>query len=311
MRSVVQMERPSSKLTQEVVKAYIAGIRAEMKAKKEGTFNPSEVRAEEGKKKAAAKAKSLLDRGVLSAEIVEEVNCLDEDIKNKTAELKDLYGIDVEAGTLAAAIEANNLEIEEVTRIKNKLIEEKKAEIAALQVEYNEKKAKLDAKYLEDKAEVEAKLEKDKEEAKYDLERTKKVDNDSWTDDKNKREAVLAGKESAVVEREKAVSVKEKEFLEMKAEVEALPAKIAAIEKSANATVDAEVNRILGIKKSAIEKEAKLDMQLLQKELDATKENLKIALAEKATAVEKLDAAYKEIAKTAQSSSQQSSKESK
>lgn len=309
------MIRPEGKFTKEIIQAYVEGVRAEQTAKKDGTFNPEEIRKEEGKKTAATKAKSLVDRGILSQEIVDEYNYYKDDIENKAAELKELYGIDIVAGTLAVLIEANDLEIAEAARLKNEITKEQQEKVDSLTAEYDAKKAKLDAEYEDKKKEVELKLDRDKKNAEYELNRTKKVDNDAWEDDKKAREAELKARELAVAAREEAVALKEKEYAEMKAEVEALPEKIAKVKKDAQESADKEVEKIVGIRKAAIEKEANLGKQLAEQKLEATEKALAEEKAKHEITAEKLDKAYSQMnelaTKTAQSAQPIYSKDNK
>ncbi len=289
------MKRPTEKDTKKVIMEYLAEVEKELAAKKEGKFNPEEVRKAEHKKEVAVKAEAIVERGILNQEILDEYNGLKEDIENKKIDLKNLYGIDVKAETLAALIESNNIELETFTAAKDALIAEKQAEINKLQIEYNEKKDALDKQYKEDKAEVDKQLLRDKADAKYDLAQTKKTENDEWADEKKEREAELAGREADVAEREEAVSGKEEEIAALKAEVEALPQKIAIAQKKAEDDAQKRMNTILEDKEAALKKEVELDKKLLEQELETLKKQLAAERENVATLTTKLDGAYTKI----------------
>ena len=101
----------------------------------EGKFDPAAKKEVARKKDVAAKAEKIIERGIVNDEIKEEYNCLQERISDMKSELETLIGITPTVGTLATLIEANNLEIAEVKRIKDELITEKTAELEALKLE--------------------------------------------------------------------------------------------------------------------------------------------------------------------------------
>ncbi len=289
------MKRPTEKDTKKVIMEYLAEVEKELAAKKEGKFNPEEVRKAEHKKEVAVKAEAVVERGILNQEILDEYNGLKEDIENKKVDLKNLYAIDVKAETLAALIESHNIELSTFKEAKDALIAEKQAELDSLQAQYDEKKAALDKQYREDKAEIDKQLKRDKEDAKYDLDKTKKTANDEWADEKKTREAELAKRESDVKIREEVVAEKEEEIADLKAEVEGLPQKIIIATKKAQDDAEKKMNSILEEKEATLKKEVELDKKLLEQELAAVKAQLASEKENSLTLTTKLDAAYKQI----------------
>jgi len=299
------MKRPTEKDTKKAIMEYLAEVEKELKTAKEGKFNPAEVRKEEHKKEVAVKAESIVEKGILNPEILDEFNALKEDIENKKADLKALYGIDVKAETLAALIESHNIEIETFKAAKDELIAEKTAELEELRAQYNDLRDSLSKEYNDKKAELELQFKRDKENAKYDLDREKKIENDKWADEKATREAELASRESDVKIREEVVAEKEEEIADLKAEVEALPQKIIVATKKAQEDAEKKMNSILEEKRTALEKEVELDKKLIEQELNAVKAQLAAERETNSTLTTKLDNAYNKIndlaAKVAQS----------
>lgn len=289
------MKRPTEKDTKKVIMDYVAEVEDQLKIAKEGKFNPEAVRKEEHKKEVSVKAEAIVEKGILNQEILDEFKGLKEDIENKKADLKTLYGIDAKAETLAALIESNNIELTTFRAAKDELIAEKQAELDALEAQYDEKEEALQKSYEAKKTEVNLNYKRDLANANYGLERNKKIANDAWADEKRDREAKLAAQEAAVIARENTVTDAEAEIQTLKTEVESLPQKIIIATKKAQDDAEKKMNSILEEKKTALEKEVELDKKLLNQELAQVKATL--AKTEEALAVSasKLDDAYKQI----------------
>lgn len=289
------MKRPTEKDTKKVIMDYLAEVEKELQTAKKGKFNPAEVRKEEYKKEVAVKAEAIVEKGILNQDIIDEYEGLKEDIENKKKDLKALYGIDVKAETLAALIEANNIELTTFKEAKDALIAEKNAELEVLRVQFNDLRFELSKEYNDKKAELELQFKRDKENAKYDLDREKKIENDKWADEKATREAALATRESDVKIREEVVSEEEEEIADLKAEVEGLPQKIIIATKKAQEDAEKKMNSILEEREATLKKEVELDKKLLEQELAAVKAQLASEKENSLTLTTKLDAAYKQI----------------
>ena len=123
----INMNRPTEKDTKKVILAYLEEKEKELAEAKQGKFNPEAVRKEEHKKEVAVQAQSIVGKGILNQDILDEYEGLKEDIENKKADLKNLYAIDVKAETLAALIESHNIELETFKAAKDAL--SKKADL--------------------------------------------------------------------------------------------------------------------------------------------------------------------------------------
>lgn len=300
------MSRVTEKDTKKVILGYVAELEEKIALQKEGTFNPEIVRVEAVKKENTAKAEKIVELNILAPEIMDEYNGLKADIEAKKADLKTLYDIDVKAETLAALIEANNIEIEEARKAKDEIIEERKAELDELRVRYNKLEEELKNRYDEmdsnlDKlydskyADAKSKFERKLEENKYTLERQKVVDNDAWEDEKTKREAELSSREEAVAEREAVVSNSETEIESLKAQVEDMPEQIAKAKEEGYRDGEAKGKTSAAIEYSYKKKELELDKKLVDQENAQLKEALIKAEKEKEDMANKLEAAYEKI----------------
>lgn len=300
------MSKVTEKDTKKVILGYVADLEAEIAALKEGTFNPETVRKETEKKENAEKAQAIVGLNILSPEIVEQYKALKADIEAKKVDLKNLYEIDAKAETLAALIEANNLERQKMAKDKEEALAEKRAEIQELQdrydklseqlrEEYDEKEANLQKVYYAKYEEEEAKYQRKLEENQYYLGRKKVVDDDAWENEKAKREAELSAREEAVTARENEVSNAETEIASLKAQLDNMPEAIAKAKEEGYKDGEAKAKAAAAIEYNYKKKELELDKKLVDQENAQLKEALAKSDNEKQDMANKLEAAYEKI----------------
>lgn len=300
------MSKVTEKDTKKVILGYVAELEAQIAAQKEGTFNPETVRKETVKKENAKKAQVIVGLNILSPEIVEQYKALNADIEEKKKDLKNLYDIDVKAETLAALIEANNLEREKMNKDKEEAIAAKKAELQELQEkydklmdklqdEYEEKEENLQKLYNSKYEDEEANFQKKLEENKYTLNRQKVVDNDEWNDEKAKREAELKAREEAVQAREDAISNSEIEIASIRKQLEDMPEQIAKAKEEGIEEGRKKAESAAAIKYNYEKKELELDKKLVDQENAQLKEAAAKIEEEKKDLSDKLEAAYNKI----------------
>lgn len=196
--------------------------------------DPVAKQKEAAKTKVLETAEQVSGLDILNPTIVEQYKNLCEAIEMKKTELEELYGIQKEANSMVALINAHKDKAKELTdkyavltAEAVKTLEDKKA---ALNEEIKEleanKKAVLTATAEENKQlrkELEKERKRNEEEYSYNLTRSRKVENDKWTDEKVAREKVLAAKEADVTARAIAVAEKEDYIAELEAAKAATP----------------------------------------------------------------------------------------
>lgn len=279
----------------EVILERLHEVEAQLEEQKSKSFNPTSVKEESTKKEIAVKAKGIINMNILNSEIVDGYNAVLTDIANKKAELKELFDIEANANTLAALIQAHDIELSEFNESKDKLLAEKQEELKALQLNYETMKKDLAADIAKKKEENELAKEREEENYNYDLARRRKLENDIWEDEKARREKEISDREDAIKAKEAEIEQIKALNEELMAKVDEIPQLIAEAEAKAAEKATKECERIAAIKSATIRKEAELDKTLIQKELDSCKEALAKSEEENTKLNERLDAAYKQM----------------
>lgn len=288
-----------SKLTmrdkKEVILERLNELEESIAKKKEVSFNPDEKKEEVRKVEVTKKAERIIGLNILSQDIIDEYNAVKEDIENKKAELKNIYDIEVNANTLAALIEANDIEKNEALEAKEIMISEKTKKIEELESDFARRKEKLIEEYnmlIADK-----KLERQREEEiyKYEKKRSRDKENDTWEDEKAKREAELAAKEKELQSKLADVDYLNVQLSDLQETVCSIPDQVSEAKAQGAAEKEAEMKRIAAIREASLKKEIDLDKKLLQNELDNTKNMLVKSDEEIAKLNAKLEKAYEQI----------------
>ncbi|RAL26231.1 hypothetical protein [Thermoflavimicrobium daqui] len=247
--------------------------------------------------------------GKISEDITAQTNNLKtvkEAIAIKEAELKELFGIEKEAHTLAGLVNAH----QELKLAQEKELVEAKENATT---ELNEildqiKKAREEYEVLvkEQKAKLEQSQKREKEEFKYDFERHKKQSYDNLEDELaakrkefnlevEKKNAELDQYKKSLDERDVAIQKREEKMSQLEAEVEAFPKKLDEVKAEAEKKAEAEIKKVLAIREAALKREVEADRRILETERDNLKAQLETANENMATLQAKLDEAYKRI----------------
>lgn len=289
------MERPRKTAAKEIIWSYVEEIEAKLDAAKAGKFDPNAEREAARKKDVVAKAEKIVERGILNADITAEYEALKEQIADMKADIKTLTEIDVKVSTLAALIEANDIEIADAQAAKDEIIAQKKEELAALQAQIDSLEETRKASEKEYTDNLKKTRQREEEDYKYTTDKKHREEEDKWTEDLNARKKVLADQEIDMAAREaKCVSIEE-ENVSLKAEAASVESKIAEITKSAKEDAEKKMSQVLAIKEAAMKKEVAVDLQLANAELI----NVKAALTKSEDKVAELEAklaqAYKDM----------------
>lgn len=319
-----------AKITEKDTKATILGALRQAE-KKIGELEKGKLKAEQEttQKKATEtikKADSMVEVSMedkitdLSKSINQVLGKIGEDIavesKNlqtikdaislKETELKDLFGIEKQANTLSALVDAHQ---ELKLAQENELIdaretaENKLGEIESLIKTKTEEHQQL---LKEQAKEISQKQKRENEEFSYDFARRQKIESDKLADElasKRKefqqetenKNAEIAEYKKSLDERQTEVEKREQKADKLEAEVEAFPAKLQEVKAEADAKASAEIKRVLAIREAAMKKEVEADKRILEAERDNLKTQLETSLTANNTLQTKLDEAYKRI----------------
>ncbi len=262
-------EISSRSTKQDMLKAYKALLKQiETKGKKD--LKPEKLVREKENEKVLSEVKSFSTEGVagnihrlqleigtiltqLSDRLGTEVGKFDkieEAIRIKEEELKEIYEIDKSAASLAALIEAHDQEREQFEEEMKTKQDQLLHEIAQDREEWKREKQQYSAKVKEDHEGERKKREREKEEYKYVIQREKQLIKDQSNDEKNR---LLAEKEivqkeistmreqaeKSLSDRESAVQSKEEAFNLLQEKAENFPGEMEdAISKAVKASSD-------------------------------------------------------------------------
>ncbi|MBH8604040.1 hypothetical protein [Thermoactinomyces sp. CICC 10522] len=245
----------------------------------------------------------------ISEDILEQTQNLKtvkEAISMKEAELKELYGIEKQAHTLAALVNAHQeLKLSQ----EKELAEEKEkasSELAEILKQIETARKEHESLLKEQKEKLAQLKKREEEEFKYEFARHKKQAHDQLEDELaskrktfeaelEKRKKELDTYKKSLDEREEKIQKREEKMEELEAEVASIPDKIAQVKKEAKEKADAEMKKVLAIREAAFKKEVEADKRILEKERDNLKNQLQMANETIATLQAKLDEAYKRI----------------
>lgn len=290
---------------QEIMDAY-----QEAKSKLDSLTGMKDDPVAEAKAKADAEviksANTIVEKGILAPEIVEEYQNLCKAIEMKKSEIKELYGIESEANTMVAMINAHK-------DLKTQLTESHIARREAADQEFEEKKAELEAKIalLETQRtdlikatkeendvlinELKKNRKREEEEYAYSLKRQRQIENDKWADEKAVREKMLEEKETAVRVASEEVMKQIDYVAELEKKVAEIPALIEAAktEGEKKGKADADKSNVFEVR--AINTKNEYEQKMLNDQVARLAEALAAAELKNSVLQEKLDDAYTQM----------------
>lgn len=248
-------------------------------------------------------AANIVNAGILNDNYLDKYNKLMEALSLLEKRIKERYEIEAELNSLTALINSHkDLEVakeEEYKILKEKLANEMSEKKVELQAEISDLEQQKKDKIMEIKTESDAmtaKIIKDRqraeEEYSYNLRRQRKLENDTWEDEKAAREKELAINEK-IVDNKEAVLDEELEKIEaLKEQVSHIPVMLeeAKEEGVKKGKADADKSHVFEVRslKQQYEYEQKLATDKIQR-LEAAAEEAKCKIAELQN---KLDSAY-------------------
>lgn len=285
----------SSKNTKQEILDALSEAQKEIKELKAKKFDPVAETVEKENKAAVESAKETVNSNLFSEEITKKFTDLEKAIEVKSAELKELYGVEKELQNLVAIVNAGKSKKTELEATYEAKKAEMHRDIVDLQENYNSKNDALKKAYDESRNELEKQRKREAEEFQYNLKRSREKEDDVWADEKAKREAVVAEKEATAKALLAEVEAKAEEYENLKAEVEKIP---ALIEKARTEGLEAgkkEAGKEYGYKSSMAEKEHEFEVKVLNNKVDSLTAELTKVTSANESLQEKLDNAYAQI----------------
>jgi hypothetical protein len=311
--------RKSDKSTkQEMLDAYQA-VAQQLEEKRAAELAPErraeEKRAEEAVRVATAVEPEGIDRGIgqlksevgkFLADIAERLGAessrfssVQKAVQSKELELKELYGIEKAAVTLAALLEAQNQKRAEFETDMAREREELQSEIAFLRSEWDKEKKTHEAE-LKERDTVEKKArEREREEFNYAFKRDQQAIKDKLNDEKTALEKEIKLKresaEKDLAEREKAIGEKERELAELRAKALAFPKELETAVGQAVADTANRLKLEAKNREELLRKEFEGERNVLAARNEAFERTNKDLLAANAKLAQQLEAAYQKV----------------
>lgn len=231
---------------------------------------------------------------------------LDDAIKLKQEEIKELFEIEASAYALVALLNMQKEQEATFDERMNARRAEQQAKLDDLIAQTEAKRKENDEAARRYTAELKETRAREQEAFDYDLSRTRKLENDKWDDEKAAREkalqnriaeheATMEAEDAAIEKRKEELAAQEEVIAELRAKVDSIPQLVA--EAAAKAAKDAATSEARGFQfqKQMIEKDAKAAADLAAAQIKTLEEALAAEKARNITLETKLDDAYAKI----------------
>ena len=287
---------------QEIMDAYLA---AKKTLDKQASMKDDPVATAKAEHEAQiiASAEVTVNEDILNPAIIEKYKKLNAAIELKTKELNNLYGIEFEANSLVAIINAHKDKISEIeTNYKQKT--------ELLQKEYNQKKAELDEDIAnlklekqnildsinteanEARAEVAKKRAREEEEYTYNRDRQRQIEENEWNDKKEEEEKELEKRVAEVTKREEALTDQSDYIIELEGKVNSIPTLVEEAKAEGIKQGKADADKSNAFEVRALKKENEYNTNLLNDKIERLTSDLENVKSEKADLQARLDDAY-------------------
>ena len=220
-------------------------------------------------------------------------------VETKERDLKELYGIEKAAVSLAALIEAQNQKRSEFESQMTHDREELQNEMAFLRTEWDKEKKTHEAE-LKERDSAEKKMrDREREDFTYNFKRDQQAVKDKLNDEKATLEKEIQLKrevfEKEFAEREKAIAEKERELAELRTKASSFP---KDLENAVNQAVKEATERLkleAKNREELLRKEFEGDHNVLSARNDALEKANKDLLAANTKLAQQLEAAYQKV----------------
>lgn len=260
--------------------------------------------------KIAALQKNIVSvLGGLSGQLTEEIetfNNLQEAIKLKEAELKEVFGIETEAFALAALINTQNDQRDKFAAEMDEKRTVARSDLDELNKQLQQKRFEIQTETAELKAAAQKERQRDKEQYDYEFNRDKTIAKNALKDElaaerKEFDEQIEAERKEfeeekeELADREDAVTAREAKMADLEAKVAAFPDREAQIRKEVEDQTRKDEQRVAAIKDSYAKKDAENAKAILDNKVEMLEKALLAEQAKTAELSNKLDTAYEKI----------------
>ncbi len=321
---ITLVKKVSEKSTkQEMLEAYQA-LAKQLEEKRAADLAPErrleEKRAEEAVKAASGVQPDGIDRdigqlkseiGKLLADVSERLGTesarfrnIQKAVETKEAELRELYGIEKSAVSLAALIEAQNQKRGEFESQMTREREELQTEIDTKRAEWEEEKKAHDAEVKERDAVEKSAQDRAREDFNYNFKREQQAIKDKLADEKASLEKEIKLRretaEKDLAEREKALAEKERELAELRARAAAFPKELeTALNQATKETVD-RLKLEAKNREDLLSKQFEGERNVLATKNEALEKANKDLVTANARLAQQLEAAYQKVQEIAE-----------
>ena len=308
----------------QIYAAYQRHLKAQNQ-KRETTLNPVEINRAKQREETLQSATEIAGNGasqiasIRSAintelmgletrlgEATTRLETVESAIEERDVELKEVYGIEREAATLASLVEANEQAKAEFEDDMKAARESEDAYRAGAREQWTKDLTKIKANFEETKAELEKKQKRQQDEWKYDFDRQCKSEQDDFTDRLNSAKKAndklielanedIEKRSKAVADREAQAETIENKVSMLEGELEGLKAaKAADIEAAVeDAKRKSEVSKNIAIK--AVETKASAEQLVLSERLATREQQIEALQSQVEQLNQRLNEAYAKI----------------
>lgn len=292
---------------QTILKAYKEHVQ-ELAARTKGSLAPAQIQEEKRKSETLKRVENIAQLDVAStiqsltsnisntlSGILNDLEAkksalsdIEEAIVLKKQELNELYGIEKEAGSLVALIEAHKTQMFELQQE----YDNSKAELDAAMTSAKEAHKKQVAQWNEELAElrrVDTKTRaRELEEYKYNFERQKKLELDSLNDQIEAQKKEAAERESVLTQRETKIE-------DLENQIKVLESRLVSEVEAAVEKAKSDAKRSAGIEKSFMEKDHNALVNTLNAKLESTESRVADLIDQNKNLQRLLDAANEKV----------------
>ncbi|HAR96203.1 MAG TPA: hypothetical protein DCR97_09610 [Deltaproteobacteria bacterium] len=303
---------------QEMLDAYHAVLK-QLHEKDEAELKPERKVEEKKRKDAVQVAEGLSSEGAIkdiaslrveiskiltqiSDKLDEEVGKFrkaQEAIRFKQSELEELYGIEKQAMSLAALMEAQNRKQQEFEARTASEKEQLAQQIQATRVQWDEEKKLREAQIKEWDAAEKKRRDREREEFDYGFKREQKVAIEALQDEKSRLEKEISTKrielEAGLSSREKAIAEREAEFMELQKRASAFPKELeTAVARTIKETSD-RIGQDAKAREELLRKEFEGEKNVLRTRIESLEKSEKDQREQVAKLSQQLEKAYQKI----------------
>jgi hypothetical protein len=251
---------------QEILDAYEGAV-SKIKALESGKLDPIKEAGIKRAETTLSRAEIISAEDVVNPKVIEDYNTMKEAIKIAEDNLKEIYGIEKTAQTLAALINAQSEKRTDFDAELKAKRTDAETEVDAMFDKICESKATWELELKNARLSTEQARKREEEDFKYNLTRARKLDNDKWEDEKKSRESIVSNRETAATTREEQVLERETTLSVLEGKVTQIPTLVKEAADAAYEEGKKAASKDFGFEKRAIEGNFKSEKAILDNKI--------------------------------------------